>query len=204
MNNIKKELPSLIASLLKPSSYEELRATIEQHFTEGCRLTHALVMARNRKEILHVFQYWTFVNAHLEAEIHDIFVDKDEDKAVVIFTQKVSNFLHTPVSFNLSMSTLLYFDTLSDGRKVISKQVDHHSFESIVFNMPLLGWFLTDIFRRLSSFFIIQSARGVGHVSIPHGLAIDRYVQLVSKIWWKEAKDTIMNGRIVAPYEPFL
>lgn len=71
MQDVRRDLPGLINALLQsPASAQ--RRLIEKHYTPSCRLTHALVIARNREDIIRVFQTWRFTTGHLQAEIHDI------------------------------------------------------------------------------------------------------------------------------------
>ena len=71
MQNIKEQVPELIKGLLQASS-EEQRFLIERYYTKNCRLTHALVIAENREEIVRISQFWRFFNARLTPTIEEI------------------------------------------------------------------------------------------------------------------------------------
>lgn len=140
-----QELPQLVNRLLQsPAALQ--RQLIEQYYTPNCRLTHPLVIANNREEIIKVFQYWTqFATAHLEAEFEDIIYSADHNKCAYFFTQKIAKFQHLPISFNLPIASLLYFTQEKEEQHIgttkwkIPKQIDLHSFEGILYNAPLLG-----------------------------------------------------------------
>lgn len=66
--------------------------------------------------------------------------DHSGTKVWIHFTQRVEGMNHLPLSFDLSMSSLLYLKHGPNGW-VITKHVDFHSFESILFTAPFLGYF---------------------------------------------------------------
>lgn len=171
-------------------------------------------MADDREEIIRVFQYWRFVTTHLSADIHEVLVDASGSKAVVFFTQTIENMGHMPfVSFDLSMAVLLYLEPTLKGGKLISKQVDFHSFESILFSNPLIGILLDRGFRKFSSWQIIRPTAFVAKHWPVLELFLREKVPIVDKnwgtivdigrkLWWR--KETKFKGRKLAPYDPAL
>ena len=118
---------------------------------------------------------------------------------------------HIPfISFDLSMSTLLYFTRDASGTSVVSKQVDYHNFESILYSLPVLGWILERGFRAAVSWQIIvtwpaaQAAVRRGLQRTP-GLA-QSWQDLVAALpqcsWPGQASRWRFVGRRMAPYDP--
>ena len=139
-------------------------------------------------------------------------MDASGTKVWCLFTQTIENFFHTPISFDLTMSTLLYLTETPDGKKLISKQVDFHSFESILYRFPLLGKFLEWGFRGFTSWQIIRPAAFIGKIwteveTALRGVPVvdrnwDLLVKRASSLWWR--KERKFCGRKLAPYDPSL
>lgn len=197
MQSIQQELPGVINELLQGE-------TVQKYYTPSCRLTHSLVVCESRHEIECIFRFWITINAFLSAQVHEIIFDEDELKCWVLFTQNVRGVAHIPfLSFDLSMSSLLYFskeksDSSSDDFVYkICKQVDFHSFESIVYTMPWIGWIAEHVFRKWQSwcllygFFYILSffcrISGIKKKQKDSGRVIREY-----------------RGRSLAPYNPHM
>lgn len=121
---------------------------------------------------------------------------------------------HVPfLSFDLTMAALLYLEPTLNGRKLISKQVDYHSFESILYSQTLLGIFLERGFRKFSSWQIIRPTAFVARHWPRVELFLRKKVPIVDKnwetlvsiaknLWWREK--TKFKGRQLAPYDPAL
>lgn len=84
MQAVVDELPGVINELLQ-SPPHRLRSLVERHFTPGCRLTHALVIAENREDIIRVFQFWRFFNAKNSVKVHEISEFTQTQEAAVVF-----------------------------------------------------------------------------------------------------------------------
>lgn len=108
------------------------------------------------------------------------------------------------------MSTLLYLVEDEAGKKRIQKQVDYHSFESMYFSLPIIGYFLEHGVRAVTTWQIIHLPQLVGSVwpitenllrSIP---MVDRHWHEVkrcaARLWWH--KEEHFHGRQAAPYNP--
>jgi len=144
-------------------------------------------------------------------------MDRGGYKCWVLFTQKVRGMGHTPpLSFDLSMSTLLYFKDGPNGTKIIAKQADYHSFESMFYSLPLLGWALEKGFRRALSWQIIGGAETVAEAWPAIQDALHRFPAL-KKVWdtaaaalahWDSLGARLTGGlgvgRRMAPYDPAL
>lgn len=119
---------------------------------------------------------------------------------------------HIPfLSFDLTMTALLYLEPTVKGGKMISKQVDYHSFESILYSHPLFGIFWERGFRRFSSWQIIKPTAFIAKHWPSVELFLREKVPFVDKnwgtlvdiarnLWWK--KGTKFKGRQLAPYDP--
>eukprot|EP00887_Chlorella_sp_A99_P006920 scaffold2.g6920.t1 len=210
-----KELPELLNRLLQAPAAQQ-RRLIEALYTPGARLTHALVIAENREEIILVFQHWRFMNRGASATVHEIVVDRGGARAWVRLTQHVRAYLHSPLSFHLPMATLLYLEDAPGGRKRIAKQVDFHSFEGMLFTFPWLGWVMEHVVRRLLTWAILLPARAAGAAApaarraaaavrraLPPRAAAewDAAGAAAAALWWAPAR---AGGRACAPYDPRL
>jgi hypothetical protein len=121
---------------------------------------------------------------------------------------------HAPfLTFDLSMAALLYLEDTPKGGKIISKQIDYHSFESILYTSPFIGKFFERVFRRYSSWQIIQptafvarSWPGIERVLRNNVPMVDKnwgkIVNVARKMWWRE--ESKFKGRDLAPYDPAL
>lgn len=142
-----------------------------------------------------------------------VVMDQNGQKCWVLMTQKIERFGHNPfVSFELTMSSLLYFHDAPDGRKIISKQIDYHSFESILYRSPALGWAFEHVFRRLTTWEILYPTRLIATAwpaiadalkSVP-GIDAnwDEITKAASRFWWLPRPK--FQGRQLAPYDPAL
>jgi hypothetical protein len=93
-------------------------------------------------------------------------------------------------------------------------QVDHHSFESIVYTQPIIGWFLERVFRRITTFQIIDMTDYVARSwptvekKLRHwvpGLDSrwDNVAEKARSVWWKPSIK-FTGARETAPYSPEL
>lgn len=105
--------------------------------------------------------------------------------------QRITHYLHGPVSLHLSMSSILYLRPADGhgqpGRKLICKQVDLHQFESILYHNPLLGPLLEGAVRRVASWQIMHSTRMAAWAweQLLKGLFEGGQVQrMLRTLWW--------------------
>ena len=119
---------------------------------------------------------------------------------------------HNPfLNFDLTMCTLLYLQDTRKG-KIISKQVDFHSFESILYSKMWIGSLLEHGFRKYLSWQIIQPTSFVATVWPKVEATLKKVpwveqrwgeiVRRARKFWWK--KERTFYGRSLAPYDPAL
>lgn len=139
-------------------------------------------------------------------------LDGSGRKVVVQFVQHIEGFQHTPLSFHLSMTTLLYLRPAPGGRYVIAKQVDYHSWESILYHSPLTGWLLRGV-RAAVGGAIIGGTRLAGSVwptvePLLQALPCSEVVgDLAARLWWKRGgrgspQNGAENGGVLEPYDP--
>ncbi|KAL4439448.1 hypothetical protein ABPG77_008777 [Micractinium sp. CCAP 211/92] len=213
MQDVEKELPGLIRALLQSPASKQ-RKLVERHYTPDCRMTHALVMAENREEIVRIFQFWRFANRRLDVDINEIVLDRSGKKVWVQFVQHVTGYQHylsPPLfGFSLPMSTLLYLRDGPSGCKLICKQVDYHSFEGILYTTPVLGPLFQHGLRRAVSAWMIGGAQLAARL-FP---AMDSWLQTLlpdyqgckaaaARLWWRQAPP-VRWRRVPAPYDPSL
>ena len=166
-------------------------------------------MSSDYKAVHSITVLWIFKQGNQ----HFAVMDQRGDKCWVLLTQKVEHFGHIPfISFELTMSTLLYLDDDGMGKKRIQKQLDYHSFESMYFSLPILGYFLEHGVRAITSWQIIQLPRIVASIwprtekllrTVP---MMDRHWQGITKCaarWWWQ-KEERFQGHQAAPYNPSL
>lgn len=213
MQNVEKELPGLIRALLQSPASKQ-RQLIERHYTPDCRLTHALVMAENREEIIRIFQFWRFANRRLDADINEIVLDRSGTKVWVQFVQHVTGYQHylsPPLfGFSLPMSALLYLRDGPGGTKLICKQVDYHSFEGILYTVPLLGGLLQNGLRRAVSAWMIGGAQLGAQLFPPVDARLRKLLPgyqnckaAAAALWWRQAPP-VRWRHVPAPYDPAL
>ncbi|KAI3424859.1 hypothetical protein D9Q98_008243 [Chlorella vulgaris] len=217
MQNVEKELPGLIKALLQSPAHQQ-RELIEHHYTPDSRMTHALVMAANREEIVSIFQYWRMANRRLDVDVNEIVYDKAGNKVWVQLVQHVTGYQHYTVpplfGFSLPMSALMYLEDGPQGTKLIKKQVDFHSFEGILYCTPLIGAFMQHCVRSAVSTCIIGSAQ-LGNKTWP---PLERWLQRTlpggrrqveglkawaASVWWRQSPAP-RGRKVPPPYNPLL
>lgn len=143
-------------------------------------------------------------------------VDGSGHKVAVQFVQHIEGFQHTPLTFHLSMSSLLYLRQAPGGRGwVIAKQVDYHSFESILFHAPWTGWLLRGLRAAVGATIIggTRLAAGIWPSVEPLMRALpcsDVVGELAARLWWKRGARGGSPGDfggegfggVLEPYDP--
>ena len=143
--------------------------------------------------------------------VHEVIVAADGTKAWALITQSCELMLHLPLSFDLTMQVLVYLQDTPRG-KVITAQRDYHSFESMVYGTPFVGWFVEHVFRRALTLQIVGGATVAGALwpraeralrAAGLGPALGAAEAALARWWWRDEKR--FRGRpLPPPYDPFL
>ncbi|KAL1924623.1 uncharacterized protein VTP21DRAFT_4277 [Calcarisporiella thermophila] len=146
MQDVAREFPNLTKKLIT-KSLQEQRKTIENYFSRNATFSHPILYARNRDEILRIYQYWAMFNRELRVVNNECIYDSERDLGFMDSTTFFRPWIAPFLSLHIRVLTFLYFapetnDTVHhgdqqhqpnkrSGNKVIVMQEDIWDFTSL-------------------------------------------------------------------------